>query len=132
MCYSFDMNKLRNNQGFSRIEVICIAGIVCFAVVLAAVLGWHMLSLMWQGNDANALNTAQGVANASLAASSDETDLIYYDKGANTLVADPPAGYNEGDTLVIDGREQHVERGTCIIKIIHENGAATAQWVLVE
>ena len=126
------MGVLTDNKGLSRVEVICIAGIACFALVLAAVLGWHMLSLMWQGNDANALNTAQGLANASMVESaSPDGAPAYYDKGANTLIAEPPSsGYNEGDTLVIDGRERHVERGTCIIEVVREDGAPTARWVL--
>ncbi|WP_080800938.1 hypothetical protein [Arabiibacter massiliensis] len=126
------MNVFADNKGLSRVEVVCIAGIACFAVALAAVLGWHMLGLMWQGNDANALNTAQGLANASMAetAADDDAPTAYYLKGANTLAAEPPAaGYNEGDTLVIDGREQHVERGTCLIEIVREDGAPTARWV---
>lgn len=125
------MNVLADNKGLSRVEVICIAGIACFAVALAGVLGWHMLGLMWQGNDANALNTAQGVANAGMAESAaDEPSPSYYDKGANTLVAEPPSdGYNEGGTLVIDGREQQVERGTCVIEVVREDGAPVARWV---
>ena len=125
------MNVLTDNKGLSRVEVICIAGIACFAVALAGVLGWHMLGLMWQGNDANALNTAQGVANAGMAESAaDEPSPSYYDKGANTLVAElPSGGYNEGGTLVIDGREQQVERGTCVIEVVSEDGAPVARWV---
>ena len=56
------MTPLTNTQGLSRIETVSIVGIACFAVVLLLALGSYMLSLMQQGNDANALNTAQGVA----------------------------------------------------------------------
>ena len=125
------MGVLIDNKGLSRVEVVCIAGIACFALALAAVVGWQMLSLMWQGNDANALNTAQGLANASMAESAaDSSAPAYYDKGANTLIAEPPSsGYNEGGTLLIDGREQHVERGTCVIEVVREDGVPTARWV---
>ena len=59
----------------------------------------------------------------------DGANVAYYAKGANTLVADPPAGYNEGDTLVVDGKEQHVERGTMIIEATARDGQAVCAWV---
>ena len=124
------MGALMDNKGLSRVEVICIAGIACFAVALAAVLGWYMLGLMWQGNDANALNTAQGLAYASMTETLSDDTPAYYHKGQNTLAADLPAsGYNEGDVLVIDGREQHVERGSYIIEVVRENDVPIARWV---
>lgn len=58
LCYSPYMTPLTNTQGLSRIETVSIVGIACFAVVLLLALGSYMLSLMQQGNDANALNTA--------------------------------------------------------------------------
>ena len=142
------MDNLADNKGLSRVEVVCVVGIACFAVALLAVLGWYLLSLMWQGNDANALNTAQGVGNASAASvclvpgcpgeddpahashvAADGSNVAYYQKGTNTLVADPPAGYNEGDSLVIDGKDQHVERDTCVIEVVRTEGSVTARWV---
>ena len=128
-----DMGILTDNKGLSRVEVVCIVGITCFVLVLAAALGWRMLSLMWQGNDANALNTAQSLANASMVKGAAATVApTYYDKGPNTLVSEPPAsGYNEGDTLVIDGREQRVERGTYIIEVVREDDTPTARWMRV-
>lgn len=142
------MTPLTNTQGLSRIETVSIVGIACFAVVLLLALGSYMLSLMQQGNDANALNTAQGVAAVAAAGGClvpgcsggndaahrkhlqpDGANVAYYAKGANTLVADPPAGYNEGDTLVVDGKEQHVERGTMIIEATARDGQAVCAWV---
>ena len=142
------MDNLADNKGLPRVEVVCVVGIACFAVALLAVLGWYLLSLMWQGNDANALNTAQGVGNASAASvclvpgcpgeddpahashvAADGSNVAYYQKGTNTLVADPPAGYNEGDSLVIDGKDQHVERDTCAIEVVRTEGSVTARWV---
>ena len=123
------MDNLADNKGLSRVEVVCVVGIACFAVALLAVLGWYLLSLMWQGNDANALNTAQGVGNASAASvclvpgcpgeddpahashvAADGSNVAYYQKGTNTRVAQPPAGYKEGDSLVIDGK------GVCALR----------------
>ena len=143
------MSIFSNTQGFSRIEVVCIAGISCFAVALLAVLGWSALSLMWQGNDANALNTAQGVANASSPSAcliaecpgaesaehqkhlmSDGSCAAYYSKGENTLTANAPAPYNEGDVLDIDGKQRHVERASCIIRVTRApDGSVSAAWV---
>ena len=142
------MTPLTNTQGLSRIETVSIVGIACFAVVLLLALGSYMLSLMQQGNDANALNTAQGVAAVEAAGGClvpgcsggndaahrkhlqpDGANVAYYAKGANTLVADPPAGYNEGDSLVIDGKDQHVERDTCAIEVVRTEGSVTARWV---
>lgn len=144
------MSILSNSQGFSRIEVVCIAGISCFAAALLAALGWFALSLMWQGNDANALNTAQGVANASSPSAcliaecpgaesaehqkhlaADGSCAAYYSKGENTLTADVPAPYNEGDVLDMDGRQQHVDRASCIIRVTRaSDGSVSADWVL--
>ena len=42
------MDNLADNKGLSRVEVVCVVGIACFAVALLAVLGWYLLSLMWQ------------------------------------------------------------------------------------
>ena len=148
LCYSPYMTPLTNTQGLSRIETVSIVGIACFAVVLLLALGSYMLSLMQQGNDANALNTAQGVAAVEAAGGClvpwcsggndaahrkhlqpDGANVAYYAKGANTLVADPPAGYNEGDTLVVDGKEQHVERGTMIIKATLKDHCVSCFWI---
>ena len=128
------MTPLTNTQGLSRIETVSIVGIACFAVVLLLALGSYMLSLMQQGNDANALNTAQGVAAVEAAGGClvpgcsggndaahrkhlqpDGANVAYYAKGA--------------DTLVVDGKEQHVERGTMIIEATARDGQAVCAWV---
>lgn len=143
------MGVLSDNKGLSRVETVCIVGIACFAAVLAIALGWYMLGLMQQGNDANTLNTAEGVATARTAAAclvpgcpagddpshrshtqADGATVAYYAKGANTLVADPPDGYNESDRLTIDGKEQQVERGTMIIKATMKDGQVVCIWVV--
>ncbi|WP_290996300.1 hypothetical protein [Gordonibacter sp.] len=148
MWYSACMEIAADSRGFSRVEIVCIVGIACFAVALAAVVGWYALGLMWQGNDANVLNTAEGVAATAAAESclvpgcpggdfsehrdhvtSDGTNVAYYDKGGNCLVADPPAGYNESDTLVVEGEQRHVERGSLIIKVTRKNGTFAVSWV---
>ena len=142
------MTPLANIQGLSRIETVSIVGIACFALLLVVALGLYMLSLVQQGNDANTLNTAESVAAVEAAGGclvpgcsgdgaadhrehlqSDGTNVAYYAKGANTLVADPPAGYNEGDTLVLDGEEQHVERNTMIIRVTEKDGQVKCAWV---
>lgn len=141
---------LSDERGFSRVEVVCIAGISLIAAAVLVAVGWYALTLMQRGNDANALNTAESVAYARVPATcladgcSGEGDpqhaqhvdaqgnnVVYYSKESHTLVPDMPAGYNEGDLLVVDGREQQVERGAYVIQVTVDakTDAITCVWV---
>ena len=142
------MDILSNNRGFSRIEVICLAGI---SVVLAALLaagGWYVLGLMRQGDDANLMNTAWRIASVNAqgaclvndcpgpaapdhAKHADSTGTLtaYFERGSNKLVSHAPSGYNEGDRLEIDGRVASVEPNTLVVRATSQNGTITCEWV---
>ena len=142
------MKNRLNNQGFSRVEVICIAGISLVVMALLVVGGWYMLGLMRQGDDANLLNTARRAASLNVQGAclvndcpgadspehakhvdSSGTVVAYYDKGPNKLVADAPAGYNEGDALEVDGKTVAAEPGTMVVRATLKHGQVVCSWV---
>lgn len=142
------MNKLKEIDGLSRVETICLVGISCIGAALLVALGAYLLELMHEGNDANTLNTATSIAssqahNACLVphctGQSDSSHVshldsqgravAYYDKTTNSLVATKPSGYNESSHLTIDGMQTIVQASTFTIVAIQESGDITCSWV---
>lgn len=137
-----------NTRGFTRIEAVCITGISLIALALLAALGWHMLNLMWQGDDAGSVNNAYSIATVNSTAACIVPDcpgvdtaehkahtrsngemFVYFNKGPNTLTATKPHGYNESSLLEIEGHEQHVAAGTMVIEVKVKNGHVSCTWV---
>ncbi len=142
------MNKLKEIDGLSRIETICLVGISCIGVALLVALGAFLLELMHEGNDASTLNTATSIAstqahNACLVprctGQSDFTHashldsqgrtVAYYDKATNSLVPAKPSGYNESSHLTIDGMQTSVQASTFTIIAVQESGSITCSWI---
>ena len=138
----------KNQQGFSRVEVICICGIAVACLALAAVIALHAYADWRQGNDSVAMNTAQSCGDAALTTpcmvpdcpgeSSPAHDahidkngncFAYFDAVGNCLTAQKPQGYNQTTVTGDDGISY--KPGTAVLIATRtDTMEATISWTL--
>jgi len=143
------LTRLHDTKGLSVVETVCIIGISIFGVLFLILLFTYMLGYMQRGDDANAVNTAVGVAQANSAGpclvndcdgtdasghashfSSDGLNRAYFDRQTNSLVATPPSGYNESADPTVDGITCYGDPGTLVIEVTAgSNGGISSSWV---
>lgn len=140
------MDKLRSRNGFSRIEIICIIGIVL--VVLFVVMKgvqWMRVS-MAQTEDAMLVENAERIAETNIAGggcpvndckggetcehrTKDGSYVAYFDHPNNRIVSEPVKGYNEYSTMTIGEQTYYGEPDTMVIQIVVKDGVITLSWV---
>lgn len=139
------MRLLSQQDGLSRIEVICICGLAAVLVAVLLGIGAHALHDWREGNDSVTLNTAQSCGNAELSGAClvpgckggktpghayhfDENgnDFAYFDKVGNCLTGQRPHGYNEAEVTTLDGRSY--APGSAVVVVTDEDGVATVDW----
>ncbi len=139
------MERLRNEKGFSRVEVICIIGIslmVLFVVIKG--FRWHSAN-MAQAEDDMLTSTAQHMAEVNSTGTgcpiddcmggtscthlTEEGYVGYFDHPNNKIVADPVSGYNVYKTMTIDGVTYKGKPGTMVIKVVVKDDEITLSWV---
>lgn len=139
------MKKGKNNKGFSRIEVICITGIVSVVIFLVFMgIDWYG-TRMKKGNDAMMETTAMRLASSDAMTGGcpvkncggdmcDHRDqdgryVGYFDRPSNSIAAIPGEGYNEYKVMTIGEKTYYGRPGTMIIKVVCRNGEVTLSWV---
>ncbi|MGN0073074.1 MAG: hypothetical protein ACI36W_04670 [Coriobacteriales bacterium] len=144
------MNIFQDKRGLSRVELLCIIGIALVALVFAVALGGYALGLFRTGDDSGTMRAAEDLAQVSVAGScllpgcpgagssehaahADESGVItvYYDKGANVLVGEPPRGYNESTSLVIGKTACSVPKNSCVVQVQRNGTELRLEWVPV-
>ncbi|MDO4182863.1 MAG: hypothetical protein Q4E12_04560 [Coriobacteriia bacterium] len=129
-------------------EVLCGIGVGIVVVALVVALIAFMLDLMWQGDDANAMNTATSLVHVESLGTcivpgcsgsgaehdakhllSDGTNIAYFDKIGNCLTGNKPAGYNEADVAMTGENTRTHKANTMVIQVSWKGMDYVAEWV---
>lgn len=139
---------VRDMRGFSRVELICGAGIVLAIIAVLIALGAFMLDNMQRGDDSVTLHTAKtcGSVNATGAClvpdcpgmdtpvhqlshiDSDGYNFAYFDKVGNCLTGERSEGYNEATVTDLDNKSY--APGSAVVRVENHDGTIVCGWVL--
>lgn len=138
------MNKLKSNQGLSRIELICITGIIFISLFFAcSVLNWYHVSQL-KAEDKIMANTAKRVAEMNTVGNpcpvhncdgetrcthkTEEGYVGYFDRPTNAIYGERKKGYNQYREIKLSGKTYTGEAGTLVIKVVCTDGEIRLSW----